>query len=701
MQYRPTAAQNSHVQQEKPRPTTNGHIPSNNLLQIKNAPKAPPKAQSPHPNNVKNHGLPPRPQSPPRKNPNIKEQPEVKQQKRPLESGDASQPPAEKRTKIEHSRTPSNHIHPLPRKPETPTGKLPPNLQKSQQPSPQPKKETPNKPNHARKTSSEKPLDLPPLLSPLPADLDNSPGMKLQPASGFSKKLESGKNSSQSTPSRFKVGSDTIVVKKPPNVESSPLSPPPKSPLAPLPTLLSPNLPQIVEDELVRLQQKSAEKAEKHAALSTAEARYEKSRQPDTPSVARKTITPKVGHPPKKNQGESSKPKPERLMVRLKYKKRQAGVIEKYLKLRPSPTKAFRELEKERIRSASKAPDTEDEDDVPLSKVTSKPTSAPVSKKRSSDSFESRTAEPAPKRVKGPEPIDVSKSHTKSLEPPFKSPALTAPSQKTLLSTPKKGDAMKSAHAMRRVDSNDGLSRTPQASTSTPASAEKPRINGERSIPPDPGHERLRADEKRFADGALRLKRKMDDCLKTKGSEKERAAITHQQRQLGVCYGVESLVTYMNQWSTQEKIRKNPGGTNWVDGVRLWEFVDGQARAFPVLSALSAQLGALFREEVSRHYVFERLPPIPPRKEKEGEKRDREREVGVKEVVVEEMVVNERKREMCWGAVSKGRPVLQELGVREVLGPWSSAVEAAGYVGDVLGRWERRERVGWKRDVGS
>lgn len=700
MQYRPNTAQNSTPQQEKPRPTTNGHIPSNNLLQIKDAPKARPKAQPAHTNNVQNHGLPPRPQSPPRKNPNINQQPEAKQQKRPLESGDASQPPAEKRTKIEHARTPSNSIHPLPRKPETPTGKLPPTLQKSQQPSPQPKKETPNKPTHARKISSEKPLDLPPLLSPLPADLDNSPGMKSQPVSGFTKKFESGKNSSQSTPSRFKDRSDTIVVKKAPNIESSPLSPPPKSPLAPLPTLLSPNLPQIVEDELVRLQQKSAEKAEKHAALSTAEARYEKSRQPDTPGVARKTITPKVGHPPKKNQGESSKPKPERFIVRLKYKKRKAEDIRRILRCRPRPSKVFLELEKERIRSTSKAPDTEDEDDVPLSRVTSKPTSASVSKKRSSDSFESRTTEPAPKRVKGPEPIDVSKSQTKSLEPAFKSPALTAPSQKTLLSTPKKSGAIQSA-AMRRVDSNDGLSRTPQASTSTPASAEKPRINGERSVPPDPGHERLRADEKRFAEGALRLKRKMDECLKTKGSEKERAAITPQQRQLGVCYGVESLVTYMNQWSTQEKIRKTPGGTNWVDGVRLWEFVDGQARAFPVLSALSAQLGALFREEVSKHYVFEKLPQIPPRKEKEGDKRDREKEVSVKEVVVEEMVVNERKREMCWSAVSKGRPVLLELGVREVLGPWSTASEAAGYVGDVLGRWERRERVGWKRDAGS
>jgi len=253
MQHRPTAAQNSTAPQKKPRPTTNGHVePAKNLLQVKDVNKAPQKKQQSQPNNVRNHGLPPRPVSPPRKNPDIKQQPEHKQQKRPLESGDGAQP--EKRTKIEHSRTPSNSSNSLPRKPETPTGRLGLNLHKPQHHSPQPKKETPNKPNHASKPSSEKPLDLPPLLSPLPADLDSSPGMKSQPTSGFSKKLESGKNSSQSTPSKFKVGSDTIVVKKPSQPESSPLSPPPKSPLAPLPALLSPTLPQVIEDELVRLQ---------------------------------------------------------------------------------------------------------------------------------------------------------------------------------------------------------------------------------------------------------------------------------------------------------------------------------------------------------------------------------------------------------------------------------------------------------------
>jgi hypothetical protein len=677
MQYRPTAAQSSTALPENPRPTTNGHVePTKNPLQVKAANKPHQKPQS-QPNNVRIHGLPPRPPSP-RKNPDLKLLPEHKQQKRPLESGDASQP--EKRTKIEQPRIPSSSLNSLPRKPETPTGKLGLNLHKPQNHAPQPKKETPNKPNPVSKPSPEKPLDLPPLLSPLPADLDSSPSMKSQPTSGFSKKLESSKNSSQSTPSKFKVGPDTIVVKKPSQPESSPLSPPPKSPLAPLPALLSPTLPQIIEDELVRLQQKSAEKAEKHAALSTAEARYEKSRQPDTPGVARKTVTPKVGHPPKKNQGESSKSKdrPERFIVRLKYKRRKGEDIRRILGLKPRPDRIFLQLEKERLRSTSKAPDTEDEDDVPLSKIT-KPAAAPaVPKKRSNDSLDRRTSEPASKRQnKGPDPIDVSKSH-RTLDPPFKSPALTAPSQKSILSTPKKGETMKPASiAMRRVDSNDVLSRTPQTSTSTPASAEKLRING--SVPPNPEH------DPRFAESALKLKRKMDEYLKTKGGNRE--AITEREKKLGVCAGLECLVTYMNSWAIARR-----QGTNdklWIDGVRLWEFVEREARVYPVLSVLSANIGGLMKEECAR--IFARM--VEERRHSDGDK-EKDGEDAVKG-----SVINQRGREKCWSNVGRGRAALQELGVREVLGPWSTAGEALTYVCDVLEKYSRREKMGWKRDL--
>ncbi len=533
-------------------------------------------------------------------------------------------------------------------------------------------------------------MDLPPLLSPLPADLDSDPAIKSQPTSGFAntKKSESGKNSSQNTPSKFKVGSDTIVVKKPPQIDSSPLSPPPKSPLVSLPPLLSPTLPPIVEDELVRLQQKSAEKAEKSAALNTAEARYEKARQPDTPGVARKTVTPKVGHPPKKSQAEPSKPRASadrintRYIVKLKYKKRRAHEIQRILRLTPRPDKTFLQLEKERLsgnkESLPKAVDTdEDEDDILLSKVASKPAAAPtVLKKRSSDSVDSRSSEPALKRAKVPDTIDASKPRA-PLDPPFKSPALTGPSQKNLLATPKKGDALKSV-TMRRVDSNDGLSRTPQTSTSTPASAEKPRVNGD--VRSNPDHDRLRADEKRLSDNALKLKRKMDELLKTKGGNRE--AITDEEKKLGLCYGVESLVTYMNAWVTQEKILKHPSSKNWVDGVRLWEFVDGQAKHYPVLAALCAQVGALFREEINKIYV------------------DMLREKKDSTTFIMDLQANSKGRDRCWYNVHRGRGALAELGIKELMGPWSGASEAMGYAVDVLERYSRKEKLGWKRDAG-
>jgi hypothetical protein len=672
---------------------TNGHAEAaNNALHVKDANKSP-QSQNPAQSNngqVK-HGLPPRPQSP-RKNRDLKQPAEPRQQKRPLESGDVSQP--EKRTKIEHSRTPSNS---LPRKPETPTGKLfPGKPHKPQHPSPQPRKEiTTHKPNHTFKPSSEKPLDLPPLLSPLPADLDSSPGIKSQPASGFgnTKISEPGKNSSRSThsnPSNFKVGPDTIVVKKPQQIDSSPLSPPPKSPVLPLPTLLSPTLPHIVEEELVRLQQKSAEKAEKSAALNTAEARYEKARQPDTPGVARKTITPKVGHPPKKSQAESTKSKipadriEPKLIVKLKYKKRRANDIQRILGIRPRSKKVFLQLEKERLsgnkESPTKAPapdSDEDEDDVPLSKIAPKPTTAPpISKKRSSDSVDSRTSEPAPKRPKGPDTIDVQKSRT-TLDPPFKSPAITGPSPKNLLSTPKKGDAMKTT-AMRRVDSNDGLSRTPQTSTSTPASAEKLRVNGD--VRSNPDHDHLRAEEKKLGDVALKLKRKMDEILKTKSLNRD--TVTEQEMKLGLCHGMESLVTYRNAWVLQEKNLKQPNAKNWTDGVQLWRFVEAHAKPFPVLSALAAQVGALFREEANRIYV-----------DTLKEKRDDRQFVGL-------LVLNSKERDRLWSNANSGRGVLEELGVDHLMGPYTSAGEEMVYAIDVLERYSRKEKLGYKRDAG-
>jgi hypothetical protein len=637
------------------------------------------------------HPLPPRPQSPPRGNLG------VKTQKRPLESGD-TQP--EKRTKIEHSRTPSNSQKQIPRSIIVETKPTPSKLQKSQAPSqasPQPKKAPATKIETKQTSKSgdaEKRLNIPPLLSPLPADLDNSPTTH---SSFFNaKKSESHKNSTPNTPSKSKaIPSDTIVVKSKPSKnetpQSSPLTTPPKSsPPFILPRLLSPDLPDIMEQELLRLQEKSK-------SVSTVEARHEKARQPGAPGVAQKTVRPKVGHPPKpqKNQVESSKThdvaekrvpieKPS-LIVKLPYKKRNAKNIERILGIKARPDKEFKRLEAERLArtSSSSVPQqdfSEDSDssvDVPLSKIS-------AMKKRTADSS-TPTTEPAPKRTKLPDNVDIAKAQ-KSDSPAFKSPAISGPAQKSLLSTPsKRGEGMKSV-AMRKVDSNDGHARTPQTtSTSTPASTEKPRLNGTTTTSSNSysEQENLKSEEKKYTELALKLKREMDKLLqlKTKNPD-DLKSVSDADRKLGHCVGLESIAAYMYAFNLNDRVnilrgRRVP--SEWESLLGLWEFVNREVRGDEVLRALSVQVGASCREMLERIFIDV--------KEKDAK-------------VFEKMCANAKKRDEGWREANRGKKTLEILGVKEALiGPWSSVKEVIELVLDVLGRYARREKVAWKRDA--
>jgi hypothetical protein len=615
------------------------------------------------------HNLPPRPQSPPRKNPDIKHPAsEPKQQKRPLESADPT--PPEKRAKIGHSRTPSNSsLKTLPRNPATPSwlGGAPSSHKPSTPGSSAlPKKATLTKPietNKASRPSSEKISDLPPLLSPLPADLENGiPKVKMS---------DSGKNSLQNTPSRLKIGSDTIVVKNPHPPSSSPLSEPPRSPPFVMPPLLSPTLPEIVEKALDRLKQKKDTK--EPSSLNSVEARHEKVRRPETPGVARKTTASKVGHPPKKTHAEPIKVS---MVVKLKYKKRRANDVQRILGIRPRPTKEFTRLENERLaalkKSAFKDDDESSDDDIPLSKITVGKQNAAPAKKRPSDVNESPSSEPAPKRIKAPDTINVSKSRV-TLEPPFKSPGLNTPSHKDLLATPKKGDAMKSV-AMRKVDSNDGLARTPQtAATSTPASAEKPRLNGD--IRPSPENEKLRADQKKAHEVALSLKRKMDGILKVK-SGPDRSGVTEADRKLGCSIGCESLATYMNAFYIGDKLAKHRQVQVWHGALGLVTFLDRETRMYPALSALKSQLGAVICQELSKAFM-----ELPDPKEKYDDWRQ-----------------NGKRESGLWLEVHRNRKAMQDgCGATETLGPWSTVPEVVDFTMKALDGYAKTENTGWKR----
>jgi hypothetical protein len=585
-----------------------------------------------------------------------------------LESSDTGS--SEKRAKIENTRTPSNSQPNLSRKLDTHSERKPHSPAKPQKShaSPQPKTTASKKPIATPK--SEKPVHIPPLLSPLPADLENSPAPPVSKA----KISESKKQPPSSTLSKSKVPYDTIVVKSkppaPPASTSSPLSTPPNSnssttpPFVP-PRLLSPTLPAIVEEELHRLQLKSAA-----AAQNTVEARHEKARRPDAPGVARKT--PKTSRASKAPVVTQKK---DQLIVKLKYKKRKANDIARILKLEPRPTKEFLRLERERVARQEMPKNEDSEEDIPIAVTISKPPAAPsVTKKRPSESIESRTSEPAAKRPKVSDSIEVSRAKAPA-EPTFKSPAVSAPppSQKTLLATPKKGDAMKSV-AMRKVDSSDGHARTPQAaSTSTPASSEKPRLNGDSRSSVE--NDSLRATIKNFDDQALKLKRKMDEILQTK--TRGFGSITESQKILGLSVGLECIVMYMQSFQAKEKMGKHRQAPAWEGGIKLWEFVDNLARQFPVLNALSSHIGAVCKEELGRAYI-----------EDLRDKQDSK--------FLETLAGNEMGRDRLWKQVNRSRHILEPLDVKDTVGPWTSVAECTTYTIKVLEAYARKEKTGWR-----
>ena len=694
---------------EKPRPTTNGHPEPD---ACKDSIKDPPASSKPQSRSIKEpmkHPLPPRPQSPPRSN--------TEHKKRSLESGETH---PEKRVKIGHidSKTSSSSLKESsdrdtlrkleavsekklsPSKPQKPfTGaapaspllKMPPSTTKS----------TNNKAQPTKTSTSEKPLEIPPLLSPLPADLE--PHFAFPAA----KKTDSDKNTPPKTPSAKDLGSDTIIVKQPHikrnPATSSPLSDPPKSSPPPfvLPRLLSPDLPEIVEEELLRLQQKSA------ATLNTVEARHEKARLPDTPGVARKTPKVKtkgaiVGHPPKKEKvvAESSKlatvlerERKKNLIVKIPYKKRNSIHIQRILALTQKPRGQMEKLEAgERLvreLSTSAAPPkdgSESEEDVPLAKSRATKAPAPAintSKKRPSDSAD----QPAPKRSKFPENVDVAKAST-PVTSAFKSPALSVPpsAQKSLLATPKKGDPMKSV-TMRRVDSNDGLARTPQnPSNSTPASAEKPRPNGTDQRP-NPELDRQLADEAKFYPMGTMLKRKMDSLISPKNRD-SKDPLPDSERKAGLCIGVESLMAYMLAFHARDRIAylraQPPNCQSWDGWLKLQVFLLGSTRHYMELHALIEQVGAVAREILNRDFM-EHLGSA-----KESTKIEK---------LVRDTRENSRARDAAWMGVKRNEKVLRELGVKkEMLGPWSTCQEAVNLAESVLGAYSAKEGLEWSPD---
>lgn len=412
------------------------------------------------------------------------------------------------------------------------------------------------------------------------------------------------------------------------------------------------------------------------ASQNTVEGRHVQARQPNALGVARKA--PK---PAKKTVAEPSKPQPtadnkETLIIKLKYKKRRANDIARILKLESRPTKEFLRLEKERLARLKLKDDSED-DTLVVPAPSKTIAAAPPARKRPSDTSESRPSEPTAKRVKASSnTIEVATSRPTSLPSGrAKSPAPSVPSQRGLLATPKKGDAMKSV-AMRKIDSSDGHARTPQAaSTSTPASAEKPRVNGNVDPRSSADAENLKSSMNTLDAQALKLKRKMDEILQTK--QQKTHELDDKTKIHGLCIALECMVMYMQSFAAKEKQSKHRNASAWEGGIKLWGFVENMTRSYPTLNALAVQIGAVCKEELARAYM-EGMQAIQS------------------EASVKSIRNNELSKHALWKQAQITRVKIESLGMREVQGPWTTVAECATYTLAALEKYTSKDKIGWK-----
>jgi hypothetical protein len=298
--------------------------------------------------------------------------------------------------------------------------------------------------------------------------------------------------------------------------------------------------------------------------------------------------------------------------------------------------------------------------------------------------------------------IDVAKAAT-PVAPAFKSPsnpATATTSQKSLLATPKKGDALKSV-AMRRADSNENLARTPQTtSASTPASTEKHRPNGGDMRPSTdrpsevkaPMIEKLKADDAKLYPLGTILKRKMDSIVNPRKRDTS-APASDLELKAGFCIGVESLMAYMLAFEARDRvasIRSLPRDPSvWEGFIGLQEFLFKTAKPYAELHALIEVMGGVAREMLNNAYM-----------DHAGLVKDRD---GAQKIIGK-MKENCRAREMAWRGASQNETVLNDLGVmndkQHRLGIWSGVEEAVAFAAETLALYAARENLDWTPEPG-
>lgn len=525
--------------------------------------------------------------------------------------------------------------------------------------------------------------ELPPLLSPLhrSAWSGNSPDTRLTDREHAKKQSEKSSNMDHPTPPKSPKAGKHQDGQKP--VKALDIKTPPKS-LSPLdlPPLLSPTLPEPIMRELARLK---TQEAKNTGSANSVETRYEKSREPNAPGVAKKTVKSQstmpaprrpdtvyseTGHHGDKVDQIEKEPS---CIVKLKYKKRQALSIARLLTL---PSKGTNNKPDKRTKQKTQE-ETRDQS-LPLSD-------------RKRPRGDSNLREPATKRPKASDSLEPADPRTPAT-PALKSPLLVTSSsaQKRPSDTPKKNEALKAA-AMRKLDSKEGNPHTPQPPvTSTPASAEPAgatTASAPTSAPILTVQEReiasYRSAHTKLTKVATALKREVDRLLQLKPAYKrEGKPPTRDEQHVAALKAIECLATYMEAFHALDETRQAEhrpiDGTNWTSLVGLARSFDHLLEVFPKLRALGCGLTALCqREELTASFA-----------------------ATLDTKGVEATRHQFKQTHLSWAEFEKLSRRLSNDVATELLtrfGPWASVNGAAKHAMDILAEFAREMKIEWKK----
>ncbi|RKF74411.1 hypothetical protein GcM1_239034 [Golovinomyces cichoracearum] len=605
---------------------------------------------------------------------------ENRQPKPPLDRISPSLNQAQKRLKTnDSSNSTSTTDDSLMRKPKKPdhskvsSGRVVRPPMKPSQPSPISQKVNTSE-NLPKISTQSNLIPIPPLLSPLPEDLDDSVELQIKSMKNTKKRKNLSPTNERQTAGSSNFQTNDLAAK-----ETTGFS----SPVFIHPPLLSPDLPAIVEEELSRLQKKNN-------SINNVEAKHEKACRADAPSTLKKN--PKIGHPPKKTvdsnkidllkkKTSSTIPKDpyetkRSFVVKIKYKKRKAKDIERILRMTPKTSSArMRGIGTQRSIDLQEKTVSNNKHDV-IGKAV-KPNSTPVTgsgiskkllfKKRASSNAEALS--PPAKRSKTHSADAVKPQPSKEI---LKSPVNLILPRNNLPSTPKTSD-IKSID-MHKISSTDSTNAQ-SPNVSTPVPAEKRTLASSATT----FNTNSRSDANKYVSEALFLKRKMDAELKTKDVN-ARQNLSNHETKVGLCTGIECLLAYYSAFSIKKETRPIDRASSWESTLGLLEFVVRHAEPFLLLQTLAAQLNALVKEELNRNY----LEHISVIKEASSE-------------LLEKMVRNSQSRDRYWTLASRGKDALKKIEFADsIVGPWTSWRDGRDYFLGVLTKYNDREKLGWK-----